>query len=645
MHPTLARQLRRLCGIEGADALVALAHETTALSGSGHLSPALSTLLAGLPQLLGRVDRTYEQYERDLELRYRSLELSSSELIQANERIRQELAGRDRVLTSLRAAAATLIDPAEQALAAPVGDDLETLAALLPALAAQQDASRRELDGLRLAIDQHAIVSVTDTAGRILSVNDKFCEISGYSREELLGRDHRIINSGHHQASFFAGMWHTIQRGQVWHGEIRNRAKDGRIYWVDATIVPFLDARGQPVRYVAARTEITALKEMEAAQGAALSELRELNARLSRRERELQASESRMRALVENLLEGLVVFRPDFVIEDLNPAAERIYGYQRHELLGQSLTMLLPRDEQHQDLESLAAATRDAFRRTTERLARRKNGEVFPVEVQLYEVETPDGRLLAAHVRDLSERHAVDRLKKQFISTVSHELRTPLTSLRGSLGLLTLGAMGDLPAEARQLLALAERNTVRLVALINDILDLERLGSGQLAMELRPTSIADVMRRAIDAVAGLAEQLGVIIVPPDDDATVVGDADRLVQVGVNLLSNAIRFSPAGGRITTVVRHGLGHARVEVRDQGPGVPVDYRDVIFEPFRQVSPADSRTRGGTGLGLAICRAILDRHGGEIGVGEHEGPGATFWFALALARSGPDIPSEGVE
>jgi len=190
---------------------------------------------------------------------------------------------------------------------------------VLPLLAEEREAGRRELDNLRFAMDQHAIVSVTDTAGRILSVNDKFCEISGYSREELLGQDHRIVNSGHHPRSFFENLWGTIAAGRVWHGEIRNRAKDGRLYWVEATIVPFLDERGAPVKYVAARTDVTALKEMQA----------------------------RTRALVENLLEGLLVLRTDFVIEDLNPAAERIFGYRREELAGRSVRVLLPDEPEY----------------------------------------------------------------------------------------------------------------------------------------------------------------------------------------------------------------------------------------------------------------------------------------------------------
>jgi len=606
MHRTLARQLRRLCGVEAEGALPGLAAEAAALGRSGGVSPELGLLLSGLPELLGHVDRTYEQYERDLELRYRSLELSSAELIQANERVRQELAGRDRVLASLRQAAAALLGDRGGAIAASVEADLGALAAVLPLLAEEREAGRRELDNLRFAMDQHAIVSVTDTAGRILSVNDKFCEISGYSREELLGQDHRIVNSGHHPRSFFENLWGTIAAGRVWHGEIRNRAKDGRLYWVEATIVPFLDERGAPVKYVAARTDVTALKEMQA----------------------------RTRALVENLLEGLLVLRTDFVIEDLNPAAERIFGYRREELAGRSVRVLLPDEPEYRAEGFLERARERNLNRTMEWRARRQSGELFPLEAQLYEVEVPGGRLVAAHVRDLSERHEVDRLKRQFVSMVSHELRTPLTSIRGSLGLLAAGAVGPLPEGAAEIVAIAERNTTRLVTLINDILDLERLEGGRMELDRRPTPVAAVLRSAREAVDALAAQSGVGIDVSDTDGVVFGDRDRLVQVVVNLLSNAIKFSPPGSRVRLEARPEGPDVRVSVSDEGRGVPPALREAIFEPFRQVESDDARLKGGTGLGLAICRAIVAQHGGSIGVDAHEGPGATFWLTLPAAE-----------
>jgi PAS domain S-box-containing protein len=424
-----------------------------------------------------------------------------------------------------------------------------------------------------------------------------------------------------------------ISQGRVWHGEIRNRTKGGNLYWVEATIVPFLDARGAPIRYIAVRTEITAIKEMQQAQSVALAELRQLNELLAGRERELRASEARNRALVENLLEGLIVFSRDFVIEDLNPAAERMHGYHREELIGRPIAVLLPLDPEHQSRQFLERSVAEGLNRAAERLGRRKNGEVFPVEVQIYEVETPAGQILAAHVRDLSERHEVDRLKRQFVSTVSHELRTPLTALRGSLGLLALGVLGDLPNAAREVVSIAERNTARLVGLINDILDLERIQARQLALEKRPTRLGAVLRNARDTVDALARESAIAIEVPDVDDVVLGDGDRLIQVMVNLLSNAIKFSPPGSPVRIQAQRQGQVVRVAVIDAGRGVALEHRQAIFEPFRQAESSDARLKGGSGLGLSISRAIVEQHGGSIGVEPHDGPGATFWFTVPVA------------
>ena len=257
--------------------------------------------------------------------------------------------------------------------------------------------------------------------------------------------------------------------------------------------------------------------------------------------------------------------------------------------------------------------------RTTEWEARHKSGRTFPFELQLASFDIPEGRVVAGFLRDLTERHAVKRLKKQFVATVSHELRTPLTSVRGSLGLLASGAMGEFSPAAIHLVEIAERNVVRLVGLINDILDLERLEGGRMPMSLAATALDRTVSLAIQAAAPI----------------VVADEDRVVQVLVNLLSNAIKFSPAGTEVALRVECIGGLARLEVLDRGPGVPEESRDIIFEPFSQAEGTDVRQKGGSGLGLAICKAIVDQHRGDIGYTPREGGGSLFWFTLPLAAS----------
>lgn len=227
---------------------------------------------------------------------------------------------------------------------------------------------------------------------------------------------------------------------------------------------------------------------------------------------------------------------------------------------------------------------------------------------------------------------AVDRLKSEFVSVVSHELRTPLTSIRGSLGLLASGAMGEMPEDAAQMLAIAVNNTDRLVRLINDILDLERIEAGRDTMDIRPCSAARVVLEAGSGVAGAAEAAGVQLVTIPVDADVNGDPDRLVQALTNLAGNAIKFSEPGGKVTIEGLVEGDEVVLRVLDEGRGIPPEMLESVFDRFRQVDATDAREKGGTGLGLAITKSIVDLHGGRIDVTSTVGEGSCF--AIVLPR-----------
>jgi two-component system, sensor histidine kinase len=230
--------------------------------------------------------------------------------------------------------------------------------------------------------------------------------------------------------------------------------------------------------------------------------------------------------------------------------------------------------------------------------------------------------------RQLNE---VERMKMDFVSTVSHELRTPLTSIRGSLSLLASGVMGALPDEALPVVTVAERNSIRLIALINDILDFDKLESGRMEMDLRPTPLLRVLERSIESISTFAMQEGVDIELHCGDVTVTGDEARLSQVTVNLLSNAVKHSHRGGvvRVTGSAENGLAEVRVE--DFGRGIPAALQKRLFQRFQRTDSSDARLTPGTGLGLAICKAIVEQHGGSIGMESAEGAGSTFWFRIA--------------
>jgi signal transduction histidine kinase len=229
---------------------------------------------------------------------------------------------------------------------------------------------------------------------------------------------------------------------------------------------------------------------------------------------------------------------------------------------------------------------------------------------------------------ELGAQRRADRVKDEFVSVVSHELRTPLTSLRGSLGLL---ASGQVPADrATRLLELAVRNTDRLVRLINDFLDLERMSSGRAPMEVGPVTADALVAEAFEAVRGAATEAGVPLradVPPIEFQA---DADRMVQVLVNLVANAIKFSDAGAEVVVKAEDRGTDVLFQVRDRGRGIPADKLEVVFERFRQVDGSDARDRGGTGLGLPIARSIAEGHGGRMWVASEWGRGSTFFFTV---------------
>jgi PAS domain S-box-containing protein len=348
----------------------------------------------------------------------------------------------------------------------------------------------------------------------------------------------------------------------------------------------------------------------------------------------VRLSEARNRDLLENMIGGMITLNERSRIESVNPAAERIFGYREDEILGKNVSILLA-DAPESDTDSyLKQAHQTAIGRVTELWGRRKNGELFFSEAALFEFGPPEDRRFACNFQDISERREVDRLKSEFVSTVSHELRTPLTSIRGALGLLAAGVLGGLSPEVRDILGLAERNAIRLSALINDILDFERLESGRFEMARAAVDVALLFEQSLDSVRLLADEQRIILLGIPTELRVWADAARVVQVLVNLISNAIKFSPPEREIRVWgEEREEDRVRIFVRDQGKGIPASHQQLIFERFAHVETSDKRDQKGTGLGLAICKAIVEHHGGRIGVDSEPGAGSTFWFDLTAA------------
>ncbi|MGA7341210.1 MAG: ATP-binding protein [Terracidiphilus sp.] len=337
--------------------------------------------------------------------------------------------------------------------------------------------------------------------------------------------------------------------------------------------------------------------------------------------------------LLNSVADGICGLDPGGLVSFANPAAANLLGADPASLTGKPIHDLL------HGSASLSNRCRDdcALLRATGKLRRmatagedtffRNDGDSFRVDYNLTPI-LDHGRLSGSvfSFRDISQRYALDRLKDEFVSTVSHELRTPLTAIRGALGLLSSGSLGHVNDKSANLLRIALSNSERLVRLINDILDLERIQSGREPFTFRPVQLADVIRQAIDGMQPVADAAGVQLIHDPTQVEIAADADRLLQVLTNLLSNAIKFSPPNATVSVLLRPDVSGVTLSVVDAGRGIPADKLEVIFGRFQQVDASDSRQKGGTGLGLAICRTIVQQHSGRIWAERNSVSGSTF-------------------
>jgi two-component system sensor histidine kinase VicK len=350
-------------------------------------------------------------------------------------------------------------------------------------------------------------------------------------------------------------------------------------------------------------------------------------------------------SILESVGDGIFCIDLEGQVTVVNAAAAQMLGYKQDEMLGRVMHNLIHHTKADGDSypseESPIRKSLSNFgtARVVDEVFWRKDGTSFPVEyvarplIDTYSGEGGEARAVGVVVAftDTTERRALDRMKDEFISTVSHELRTPLTSLRGALGLLAGGALETRPEKSSQMLDIAINNTDRLVRLVNDILDLERISSGKSELHSTMVSAEELLRKAVSAQQARTPKPSARIFFAANGVSVWADPERILQALNNLLSNAIKFSPQGGEIHLSARNlDDQEALFEVRDQGRGIPEDKLENIFDRFQQGDASDTRTLGGTGLGLAICRSIITQHGGRIWASSTTGQGTTFHFTL---------------
>lgn len=317
-----------------------------------------------------------------------------------------------------------------------------------------------------------------------------------------------------------------------------------------------------------------------------------------------------------------------------NQGALSQVGYSYDELYKMHPYDIKPAYNREQFIVLVAALMNSNNPATTfETIHQHKDGHTIPVEIFLQYINSANGDAhFVAIVRDITERKRLDRIKDEFVSTVSHELRTPLTALRGSLGLITGGAVGAVTEKQQDLLNIAQQNTERLLFLINDILDIQKIETGNTDFHFTNLDLNSLVNKALHENQAYAAKyhVGFNFTAPDFDCPVHVDPNRIIQVMTNMLSNAAKFSPPHTEILIAIEKCEESFRVTVTDAGQGIPADFEAKVFDKFTQSDATDQRVHGGTGLGLAIAKSIIERHHGQIGFTTKIGQGTTFYFEL---------------
>lgn len=495
----------------------------------------------------------------------------------------------------------------------------------------------KEVSDYKYALDESSIVAVTDQRGVIKYVNDNFCKISKYSRDELIGQDHRIINSGYHPKEFIRNLWVTIAKGKIWKGELKNKAKDGTIYWVDTTIIPFLNGEGKPYQYVAIRADITERKETEQA---------------------LNESQQLLSAIIDNSTAVIYVknLQGQYIL--VNRRFAELFHVHMDDILGKTDYDIFPKEQADAFREmDMRTATAD-HALTEEELAphddglhsyisvkstlRHTNGKPYAIfgistditdlkKAQL-EVQKLNEELEQKVIDRTAELQSANKELESFTYSVSHDLRSPLRIIDGYADILTTDYKDKLDEEGNRTLNIVKTNARRMGQLIDDLLNLSHTGRKELVVHL--TDMDKLVKAVMEEQLSLTSNTVTVTIGKLEPAPC--DSSLLRQVWINLITNAIKYSGKQEKPEIQISSLRNKKEVvySIQDNGVGFDMKYAEKLFGVFQRLHKITEFE--GTGIGLALVHRILVRHRGKIWAESEPGKGAIFYFSLPAVHEG---------
>lgn len=512
----------------------------------------------------------------------------------------------------------------------------------------------------QFAIDQHAIVAITNLAGTILYVNNRFCEISQYSYNELVGNNHRLINSGFHPKEFWTQMYGTLKQGNVWHGEIRNRAKDGSIYWVATTIAPLENADGKIAEYLALRTVITERKLAEENLRLHQIELENQKAELERAYSKLELTQVRYFDLYDFAPVGYLTVNEEGEILEANLTFAAMLGYNRESLIEKQFsqfTIAGDRDICHYHRQQMfQTGNAQSFEIRIQRI----DGTIFwaklDTNLRKDEKGTPNCRIA---VTDFSKRKElemklqeymkvlenVNRTKDKFFNIIAHDLRNPFSGIIGIADLLEVKLREDksnLPHEYIQYTRMIQTASRSAFTLLENLLLWARSQTGDISFRPRQITINHLISVTIPLVVGNAFKKSITIETIlSEEISVFGDEFFVSTIIRNLLTNAIKFTSHGGQVIVSAVSNNDFAEISVTDTGIGITPEHLEAIFRIDSKISKVGTDKEKGSGLGLILCKDFVEKHGGTIWVTSQLGVGSRFTFTVPLATKKINVNS----